>query len=49
MAISTNFAVIAEGRLPEPKPTGSQTIEEIGLLMGGVYDRLGDVDEGAPA
>ena len=49
MAISTNFAVIAEGRLSEPKPTGSQTIEEIGLLMGGVYDRLGDADEGAPA
>ena len=49
MAISTNFAVIAEGQLSEPKPTGSQTIEEIGLLMGGVYDRLGDADEGAPA
>ena len=38
MAISTNFAVIAEGRLSAPKPTGSQSIEEIGLLMGGVHD-----------
>ena len=49
MAISTNFAVIAEGRLSEPKPTGSQAIEEIGLLMGGVQDSSGGVDEGAPA
>ena len=48
MAISTNFAVIAEGRLSEPKATGSQTIEEIGLLMGGVHDSIGSVDQGAP-
>ena len=47
MAISTNFAVIAEGRLSEPKATGSQTIEEIGLLMGGVHDSIGGVDQGA--
>ncbi|MEK9723749.1 MAG: ATP-binding cassette domain-containing protein, partial [Rhodospirillaceae bacterium] len=38
MAITTNFAVIAEGRLSAPKPTGSQSIEEIGLLMGGVHE-----------
>ena len=49
MAISTNFAVIAEGRLSEPKATGSQDIEEIGLLMGGVHDSIGGVDQGAPA
>ena len=48
MAISTNFAVIAEGRLSEPKATGSQDIEEIGLLMGGVHDSIGSVDQGAP-
>ncbi len=37
MAISTNFAVIAEGKLSAPLPTGSISIEEIGLLMGGVH------------
>ena len=33
MSISTSFSVIAQGCLSEPKPTGSQTIEEVGLLM----------------
>ena len=37
MAISNNFAVISEGRLSEVSPTGSLSIEEIGLLMGGVH------------
>ena len=37
MELSTNFAVISEGRLSEPRPTGSMSIEEIGLLMGGVH------------
>jgi len=37
MAISNNFAVIAEGRLSDVSPTGSLSIEEIGLLMGGVH------------
>jgi simple sugar transport system ATP-binding protein len=37
MAISVNFAVISEGRLSEPRPTGEMSIEEIGLLMGGVH------------
>ncbi len=41
MAISTNFSVIAEGRLSDPKPTGSQSIEQIGLLMGGVHNSAG--------
>jgi len=36
MAISTRFAVISGGRLSQPKPTGDMTVEEIGLLMGGV-------------
>ncbi len=37
MAISVNFAVISEGRLSQPRPTGEMSIEEIGLLMGGVH------------
>ncbi len=37
MAISNNFAVISEGRLSDVSPTGSLSIEEIGLLMGGVH------------
>ncbi|MGB1026728.1 MAG: ABC transporter ATP-binding protein, partial [Rhodospirillaceae bacterium] len=37
MAISTNFSVIAEGHLSSPQPTGSLSIEQIGLLMGGVH------------
>ena len=41
MTISTNFAVISEGRLSAPAPTGSQSIEEIGLLMGGVHTSAG--------
>lgn len=37
MAISNNFAVISEGKLSDAAPTGSLSIEEIGLLMGGVH------------
>ena len=33
MSISTSFSVIAQGCLSEPKTTGTQSIEEIGLLM----------------
>ncbi len=41
MLISTNFAVISEGKLSDPLPTGSISIEEIGLLMGGVHSSAG--------
>jgi simple sugar transport system ATP-binding protein len=41
MAISINFAVISEGRLSESRPTGSMSVEEIGLLMGGVHSSVG--------
>ncbi len=41
MAISVNFAVISEGRLSEPRPTGEMSVEEIGLLMGGVHSSAG--------
>ncbi len=43
MAISTRFAVISEGRLSDPRPTGELSVEEIGLLMGGVHG--GGADE----
>lgn len=35
MAVATTFAVIAGGRLSQPQPTDSMTVEEIGILMGG--------------
>ena len=37
MAISNRFAVISEGRLSAPQPVGEVSVEEIGLLMGGVH------------
>ncbi len=37
MEISDRIAVINVGRLSEPRPTRSVTVEEIGLLMGGVH------------
>lgn len=46
MALSTSFAVIADGRLSKPVPTGTLSIEEIGLLMGGVHNAS---QEGATA
>ena len=38
-AISTRLAVISEGRLSEPRPVGNVSVEEIGLLMGGIHGR----------
>ena len=43
MAISINFAVLSEGRLSKKCPTGSMSVEEIGLLMGGVHSSVGRV------
>ena len=37
MVLSDNLAVINEGKLSEPKKTDEISIEEIGLLMGGVH------------
>ena len=34
-ALCDRIAVIAGGRLSEPRPVGAATVEEIGLLMGG--------------
>ncbi|MEC9345617.1 MAG: ABC transporter ATP-binding protein [Pseudomonadota bacterium] len=39
LALSGRFAVIAQGRVSEPQPTESITLEEIGLLMGGIDRR----------
>ncbi|PJK31132.1 ABC transporter ATP-binding protein [Minwuia thermotolerans] len=35
LAISDRFAVLSEGRLSRPRPTGELDIETIGLMMGG--------------
>lgn len=37
LALSDTLAVLNEGRLSAPKPAGDMSIEEIGLLMGGVH------------
>ena len=37
LAISTEIAVIADGRLSAPRPVGDITVEEIGRSMGGVH------------
>ncbi|MEO1277080.1 MAG: ATP-binding cassette domain-containing protein, partial [Pseudomonadota bacterium] len=34
MEISDTFSVLADGRLSEPRRTGSMTVDEIGLMMG---------------
>jgi simple sugar transport system ATP-binding protein len=46
MAISVNFAVISEGRLSKPCATGTMSVEEIGLLMGGVHSSVGGASVG---
>jgi len=43
-AISDRIAVISDGRLSAPQATSTVTIEEIGLLMGGLHDKPGDHD-----
>jgi len=41
-AIADRIAVMSEGKLSRPKPIGEVTIEEIGLLMGGIHgEKLG--------
>ena len=41
LALSDTIAVINEGRLTRPRKVGEVSIEEIGLMMGGVH---GDPD-----
>jgi simple sugar transport system ATP-binding protein len=35
MEMSDTFAVLAEGRMSEPRPAAGMTVEQIGLMMGG--------------
>lgn len=45
--IASRIAVINEGRLSAPEPTGTMTRERIGLLMGGFHDGTGQAHEEA--
>ena len=46
LALSDSLAVINEGRLSRKRAIGDFSIEEIGLLMGGVH---GEADHAPPA
>ncbi len=45
IGLCDRVAVISEGRLSEARPVAEITVEEIGLLMGGLHD-LGDASAG---
>ncbi len=47
MEISDNFAALNEGRLSATRPVQGLSVEEIGLMMGGVHDHSGANKEGA--
>ncbi len=38
LEISDRFAALNEGRLGEPVPTSTLTMERIGLMLGGAHD-----------
>ena len=42
LALSDTLAVINEGRLSEARPVADFTVEELGLLMGGIHGETGD-------
>ena len=42
-AICDSVVVMAEGKMSKPRPMADVSIEEIGLLMGGLHDLEGDV------
>jgi len=46
-AVSDRIAVMSEGRLSESRPAGQTTVEQIGLLMGGLHQA--DQQEGHAA
>jgi simple sugar transport system ATP-binding protein len=46
MELADTFAVIAEGRLSAPRPVGEVSVEEIGLMMGGVHGGTGGAAHG---
>jgi len=41
LTLSDRVAVICEGRLSEPRPVAEVTVEEIGMMMGGLHDLAG--------
>ena len=41
-AISDRLAVICDGRLSGSRPTSNMTVEQAGLLMGGMFDETGE-------
>ncbi len=49
MEISHRIAVLNLGRLSEPRPVGDVTVEELGLLMGGVHGDDGGDESGGVA
>jgi general nucleoside transport system ATP-binding protein len=49
LALTDRMAVINGGRLSRPLVTGEATLEEIGLLMGGLHDLPDEVPAVAPA
>ncbi len=48
-AISDRLAVICEGRLSASRPTKDTTVEQAGLLMGGMFDEDGKIIENRAA
>ncbi|NVK18539.1 MAG: ABC transporter ATP-binding protein [Methylocystaceae bacterium] len=46
-AITDRMAVISHGRLSEARPTHETTVEQVGLLMGGLFDQVDAWDEEA--
>jgi simple sugar transport system ATP-binding protein len=40
LSLSDRVAIIAGGRLSAPRPTGTVSVAEIGLMMGGVLDAV---------
>ncbi|MGF9691431.1 ABC transporter ATP-binding protein [Rhizobium sp. 0TCS1.26] len=42
--VATTIAVISEGRLSQPYPAGSLSLERIGLMMGGIHDSTGQAE-----
>lgn len=47
LALSDTLAVINEGRLSKSMPIGGASIEEIGLLMGGIHQSAPETPEGS--
>ncbi|WP_417782884.1 ABC transporter ATP-binding protein [Terasakiella pusilla] len=46
-AITDRMAVISHGRLSPARPTHDTTVEQVGLLMGGLFDQVDAWDEEA--